>query len=165
MVIWLIGISGAGKTTLGKRLKQHFDNQEIKSYMIDGDLVRDFFDNDLGYSKEDRILNIKRIILSAYMLEQNGIIPIICNISPFEEVRKMARVKFHDYHEIYLSKDINIAKKDDIKGIYKNHIAKTAVVGLDIEFEIPKNYDLKINTDKEELETSFNKILKYLDRK
>jgi len=59
MVIWLIGISGAGKTTLGNKLKQYYDNKNIKSFIIDGDLVRDFYNNDLGYTKEDRIANIK----------------------------------------------------------------------------------------------------------
>ena len=76
MVIWLIGISGAGKTTLGNKLHDYFKNNNTKSFIIDGDLVRNFYNNDLGYSKADRIANIKRIMLSAYTLEQE-IIPII----------------------------------------------------------------------------------------
>ena len=74
MVIWLIGISGSGKTTLGNRLKQYLGSLNKKSYLIDGDVIREFFDRDLGYSREDRRQNIKRIALAAYVLSKNGII-------------------------------------------------------------------------------------------
>ena len=63
MVIWLLGISGAGKSTLGKRLKKHYDTKGIHSFILDGDVVRTFFDNDLSYSVADRRQNIKRILL------------------------------------------------------------------------------------------------------
>ena len=79
MVIWLIGISGSGKTTLGNRLKEYYNNKKTKSFILDGDLVREFYENDLGYSKVDRIGNIKRIMLSAYVLEKNDIIPMIAH--------------------------------------------------------------------------------------
>lgn len=110
MVIWLLGISGSGKSTLGKELKNYFDNNNINSYIIDGDIIRNFYENDLGYTKEDREANIKRILLSAYILEQNNIIPIVCNISPFEQLRDFARRKFDNYFEIYLKRDINNIK-------------------------------------------------------
>ena len=115
MVIWLLGISGAGKTTLGKELHTIFNQNNIKSFIIDGDIVRDFYNNDLGYSKSDRISNIKRIMLSAYVLEQNGIIPIVCNISPFEFLRDFARDKFDKYVEVYLKREIqDIVDKYDL---------------------------------------------------
>jgi adenylylsulfate kinase-like enzyme len=113
MVLWLLGISGSGKSTLGEKLKIEFDNKDIKCCIIDGDLVRDFYDNDLGYTKEDRVANIKRIFLSAYLLEKNGVIPIVCNISPFQELRVFARKKFDNYVEVYIKrelKDINNIK-------------------------------------------------------
>ena len=91
MVVWLIGISGAGKSTLGVKLKRYYESNNVKTFLLDGDIVRDFYDNDLGYSREDRIANIKRIMLSAYVLEQNGIVPIVCNISPFEHLRCFCR--------------------------------------------------------------------------
>ena len=64
MVIWLIGISGAGKTTLGNKIHKYLSDKKLKSFIIDGDIVREFYNNDLGYSKEERISNIKRIMLS-----------------------------------------------------------------------------------------------------
>lgn len=163
MVVWLIGISGAGKTTLGLKLHQYYKNKGIKSYIIDGDLVRDFYDNDLGYTKEDRIANIKRIMFSGYVLENNDIIPIICNISPFEELRDFARAKFLSYHEIFLSKNIEIAKSNDIKKIYQNNINKTSLIGIDMNFETPLKSNLVIDVDSENEIQSFERIINYLE--
>ncbi|AXH10888.1 adenylylsulfate kinase [Malaciobacter halophilus] len=159
MVIWLLGISGSGKSTLGKELKNYFDNNNINSYIIDGDIIRNFYENDLGYTKEDREANIKRILLSAYILEQNNIIPIVCNISPFEQLRDFARRKFDNYFEIYLKRDINNIKNK--KTVYKDK----NVVGVDIKFEEPKNSNLIIDTNKLTKEESLNHILKYLKLK
>ena len=163
MVIWLIGISGAGKTTLGNRIHQYYKSKNIKSYLIDGDLVRDFYDNDLGYSKKDRQANIKRIMLSAYLLEKNNIIPIVCNISPFEELRVFARNKFISYQEIFLKKDLKKAQKDDVKEVYKSNLKRTDLVGIDMIFETPESSNLIIEIDKENIETSLKKILTYLE--
>lgn len=165
MVVWLIGISGAGKTTLGNKIKKHYDTKNIKSFVLDGDLVRDFYDNDLGYSIEDRKANIKRILLSAYVLEQNEIVPIVCNISPFENLRDFAREKFNDYNEIYLKKDIQIAQSKDVKDVYKNNIEKTDIVGIDMVFEEPNKSNLVLEVDNEDEETSLLKLIKYLESK
>ena len=73
MIIWLIGISGAGKTTIGRKLEAHFNELGVKNYLLDGDEVRDLFDRDLGYSDAEREANIKRIILGAYLLDRNDI--------------------------------------------------------------------------------------------
>lgn len=162
MVVWLIGISGAGKTTLGNKLKEYYDSNNINSFILDGDLVRDFYDNDLGFSKEDRVANIKRIMLTAYVLEQNGIISIVCNISPFEYLRDFARKKFSDYNEIFLHKNLIAAQNSDIKGVYKDNLERTALVGIDTVFEKPRLSNLVIEVDKEDIETSFQKIVDYL---
>ena len=119
MVIWLMGISSAGKTTLGERLTSYLSDRNHRVYMIDGDLTRDFFDNDLGYSREERVANIKRIMLAAHTLSQNRIISIVCNISPFEELREFARRKIHDYIEVYLKTSLSVARARDKKGVYR----------------------------------------------
>lgn len=156
MVIWLLGISGAGKTTLGNTLKKYLDDQKIKSCIIDGDMVRDFYDNDLGFEKKDRIANIKRIMLSAYLLEQNGIIPIVCNISPFQELRDFANIKFSRYIEIYLKRDLqNIHNKDAV-------YSTTHVVGIDVAFDEPKNPNLVIDTSKTDEKKSLEIIINHI---
>ena len=165
MIVWLIGISGAGKTTLGGRLEEYLKSRNKKCYLIDGDVIRKFFDNDLGYTYEERVQNIKRIILAGYILEQNGIIAIICNISPFEKLREFARRKFDSYNEIYLRKSIEDSRKSDVKGLYRNNLGKTNLVGIDIPFEEPQNSDLVIDVDKLEISESIDKIISFLKEK
>ena len=158
MIIWLFGISGSGKTTLAKEVKEYFDKKNIKSYIIDGDVVRDFFERDLGYSKKERIENIKRVLIATKVLEDNGIIPIVANISPFEDLRSFARKKFKKYIEIYLKRNINTIKNKDF--VYNNK----NVVGIDLEFEKPKNPDLVIDTGKENIKESLEKIINLIEK-
>ena len=163
MVIWLLGISGAGKTTLGVKLEEYLKKRNIKCYRIDGDIVRDFYENDLGFSKEDRIANIKRIMLAAYVLEENNIIPIVCNISPFQFLRDFARKKFKNYVEIFLHKEISKAKQENNKReLYGKKNKNSPIIGIDIPFEEPVNYDLKLDTGKESIDESFNKLINFL---
>lgn len=165
MVIWLIGISGAGKTTLGHLVKDHLELLERKAFLIDGDVVRDFFNNDLGYSKPNRIANIKRILLAAHLLSENGIITIVCNIHPFEDLREFARKKIRDYNEIYLKRDISDSSKKDVKKMYRSNLGKTDIVGIDLNFEKPENCDLVIDTGSETKDESFQRLLIYLKNK
>lgn len=165
MIIWLIGISGAGKTTLGRMLEKYYNKKGKKTYLLDGDEVRDLFDNDLGYSNEDREANIKRIILGAYLLDRNDITGIICNISPFEKLRRLARSKIKGYNEIYLKKDIGISMKNDVKGVYKDNSGRTELIGIDIGFDEPENSDMIIEVDKMTEEESFKLIIDYINNK
>lgn len=162
MVIWLMGISGSGKSTLANMLKKHLWQNGKKSYIIDGDIVREFFDNDLGYSRQERMENIKRIILAAHVLDQNDIVTIVANISPVEELRQFARQKINNYNQIYLNKSFVISKKNDVKGVYKEHLNKTEIVGVDITFEEPLNNDLVINVDEMQKEKSLDVIIQFL---
>lgn len=162
MVIWLLGISGAGKSTLGIKLKEHFDSLNRRAYLLDGDVVRSFYNNDLGYSVSDRKQNIKRILLAAHVLEQSGTIAIVCNISPFEELRTLAREKLDCYIQIYLNKSIKAAREADIKNVYRDNRNVSHIVGIDMSFEEPMTNELVLDTDHEDSETSFLKILNYL---
>ncbi len=162
MVIWLIGISGAGKTTLGNRLKEYLDRSGKKSFIIDGDVVRDFFENDLGYTIEERVANIKRIMLAAQVLSLNGIVTVVCNISPFESLREFARRKIKDYNEIYLKRDLELSRKNDVKGMYGAHSGKTEIIGIDLKFDEPMHSDLVLNTGHESIDESLLKLISYL---
>lgn len=165
MIIWLIGISGAGKTTIGRKLETYFNENGVKNYLLDGDEVRDLFDRDLGYTDADREANIKRIILGAYLLDQNDITGIICNISPLEHLRALAREKIAGYHEIYLKKDIQISMKNDVKGVYRENIGKTQIVGLDAAFDEPQHPDLVLEVDKQTEEETYQAVLDYITQK
>lgn len=165
MIIWLIGISGAGKTTIGKKLEKHFKEINKKCYLLDGDEVRNLFDSDLGYTDADREANIKRIILGAYLLDRNDIIGIVCNISPFEKLRSLARKKIAGYNEIFLKKDLKISMKNDVKGVYKNNMGKTEIIGIDTMFEPPLNSDLILEVDKLSEEETFKCVLDYIENR
>lgn len=159
MVIWLIGISGSGKSTLGNLLNSKLSKSNLKSYIIDGDEVRNFFNNDLGYSTDERKINIKRIIYAANVLSECGIFTIVCNISPFEDLRIFCKNKLKNYTQIYLKKDLSSSIKNDVKKIYQKHIGKTDLVGMEVQFDEPEFSDLVIEVDKLSVEESFDQII------
>lgn len=157
MVVWLLGISGSGKSTLARELKKVFDEKGLKSFIVDGDYVRDFFDRDLGYSKEERIENIKRVLIAVKVLSDSGIVPIVANISPFQSLREFARKKLRGYVEVYLKRDLDkIRGKDDV---YKS----SHVVGVDVEFDEPKNADLVLDTGRLSVDECVGRIMETID--
>ena len=165
MILWLMGISGAGKTTIGRKLERHFNDHSVKNYLLDGDEVRDLFDRDLGYSDADREANVKRIILGAYLLDRNDVVGIICNISPLERLRVLARKKIAGYNEIYLKKDLHISMENDVKGVYRENAGKTQLVGTDAAFDEPQYPDLILEVDKMTEEETFQAVLDYVAQK
>lgn len=162
MILWMIGISGAGKTTIGKMLQEYMNRLGKKNYLLDGDEVRALFDNDLGYSDAEREANIKRIIMGAYLLDRNDIVGIVCNISPFEKLRVLARKKIKGYNEIWLKKDIQKSIDNDIKKVYAEHMGRTEIIGIDIGFDEPQNSDLVLEVDSMTESETFEAIRKYI---
>lgn len=164
MILWLMGISGAGKTTIGNRMKRYLGQEGINNYLLDGDEVRDLFDRDLGYSNAEREANIKRIILGAYLLDRNDIVGIVCNISPVEHLRALARKKIPGYNEIYLKKDLRISMENDVKGVYQANMGKTQLVGVDVVFEEPQHPDLVLEVDRLTEDETYQAVLQYWKR-
>jgi adenylylsulfate kinase len=162
MVLWLLGISGAGKTTIGRRLHEWLEEQHIQNYLLDGDEVRSLFDNDLGYERTEREANIKRMIMAAYVLDRCDICTIVCCIAPFEHLRALARRKIKGYHEIYLKRDLEDSKQSDVKGVYGNHENKGQLIGIDIAFDEPTNPDLILDTGVLSVEETYRKVQEYI---
>jgi len=165
MVVWLVGISGAGKSTLGNQLNKFLITRGKSTFLIDGDAVRQFYNNELGYTEQDRRENTRRIMFAVNALSQKKIFTIVCNILPFEDMRSFARKKIDNYNEIYLKKDLKTSLKDDIKNMYKKNLGNTPIVGMDLEFEEPMNSDLTIEIKKSSADESLNEIIQYLIKK
>tara|TARA_B100000242_G_C43048188_1_gene489377 strand:- start:180 stop:677 length:498 start_codon:yes stop_codon:yes gene_type:complete len=164
MIIWLIGLSGSGKTSIAFEIYKKIKNK--KNFMIvDGDEVRQIFDKKTKHDKKGRFLNAKRI-QSICKLCDNYNINVICNIvCIFPNILKKNRKLFKKYFEVYVESDINYLINRNNKNVYKK---KKNVVGMDIKFPIPKNPDMVINTFKEKnkeknADKIFLKIKKYLN--
>jgi adenylylsulfate kinase len=164
-IIWFTGISGAGKTTLSLLLKKELEKKCGHVEFIDGDVVRDFFENDLGYSRKERILNVKRIAFAAMLVAKNGTNVIVANIAPYYEVRDFIRKHIPDYIQIYLKVSTDEVIKRDVKGHYKkyNEGKINNLIGVDDNYDIPRNPDLTVDTELESESDSLKKILKFLE--
>jgi adenylylsulfate kinase-like enzyme len=146
-------------------LCDYFKEQEIPHYFLDSDELRDLFDRDLGYEYADRVANLKRVITAAYVLERCGITVVVCNVSHLEHIRQLARHKLSEYHEVFLRKDISTAIRDDVKGVYKDSLGKTSVIGVDMEFEQPGTPDLVLDTDELTEDETFSRLIAYYEGK
>ena len=166
-VIWLTGISGSGKTTLAKSLKAKLAKKSVAAEVLDGDDVRAFFESDLGYSRRERIMNVKRIAFAAMLLARNGTNVIVANIAPYYEVRDFIRRKISNYIQIYLKTSVSKVMERDPKGHYRQ--AKEGklkdLIGVDDAYDVPRRPDLIVETDKETVAESVLKIMNFLNGK
>lgn len=161
MVIWILGLSGAGKSFLSEKLKQELNNDYGEFIILDGDVIRNVFDNDLGFSIKDRNINASRISKLAHYLSQNKINVIVPVLSLFPDWLAWNRKNIKEYYEIYIDVPVSILKERNNKNIYfKDGRENTSVVGVDIEFKEPKNSDLKIVNSFDE--NSLNNNLKLI---
>jgi adenylylsulfate kinase len=151
-VIWFTGLSGSGKTTLATALERDLFNKGFLTQVLDGDNIRSGINNNLGFSREDRIENIRRIAEISKLLINSGVICICAFVSPTEEIRKIVRdiIGNNDFLEIYLSTPIDVCENRDVKGLYKKARAGeiSDFTGISAPFEIPQNSILSIDTSK-----------------
>ncbi len=152
MVIWLIGMSGAGKTTIGKELWLKIKERDKKTVFLDGDLLRDVWGDKLNHSIEDRYKNAHRISNLCKLLDSQGINVIACVLSIFPEWQEWNRNNFSNYFEVLVKTPLEILKKIDDKGIYAKALRGEIknVVGVDIPFPTPKNPDVVIDNSSRE---------------
>jgi adenylylsulfate kinase len=161
MVIWLIGMSGVGKTTIGRELHTRLQERIGPVVFIDGDLIRDVFGNDLGHSIEDRKINASRISHLCRLLDRQGFHVLCMVLSIFPDWQAWNRAQFSSYYQIYIRVPMDILFKRDTKGLYQKAtkgIIKN-VVGIDIAFPEPYQTDLIIDNDFQE-----ESIKKYTDK-
>jgi adenylylsulfate kinase len=168
ILLWLTGLSGSGKSTVATMLEQKLNDAGKLTYLLDGDNVRHGLNSDLGFSKEDRIENIRRIAELSKLFVDAGIITIATFISPFIKERvKVKDLLESDFVEIYVDCPLEICEKRDPKGIYKK--ARNGQIkdftGIDSPYEKPINPDIVIHTEENSLEECVDKIMDYLEKR
>ena len=166
MIIWITGISGSGKTTLALQLIKKLKIKNKNIVNVDGDIIRDLFGNDLKYDIQSRITQIKRIQKLCIFLNRQNIITVVSALYSSEELLNWNRKNFKKYFEIYLKASIDLAIKRDVKGLYKKFKEKKEknIVGLDIPWNEPIKYDLKVDMDKSPtIEETVNKVFEKID--
>ncbi len=149
MVVWLIGLSGAGKTTVAAALRDRLQDAGRPVVMLDGDVVRELFGNDLGHSLPDRRKNAERISRLCQFLSAQGIMVVCAILSLFEDNRTWNRRNIPEYFEVYLQVSIATLKARDTKGLYARAATGELrdVAGIDLHFPEPRDPDLVLAND------------------
>jgi adenylylsulfate kinase len=164
-VVWLEGLSGAGKTTISQALAPRLRSMGWKVEILDGDEMRQMFSPELGFTRKDREVHARRVSFVARMLARNGVAVLVAMITPYETSRQAARsVVGGRFIEIWLSCPIEVCRQRDPKGIYRRTMegAVTKVTGVDDPFEEPLNPELTVDTSALTVDQSVDRIVKYL---
>jgi adenylylsulfate kinase len=162
--IWLTGLSGAGKTTIAQALAETLRSRGLPVEVLDGDVVRQYLSKGLGFSKEDRDENIRRIGFVAQLLTRNGVYTIVSAISPYRAVRREVRSMIGRFVEVYVNAPLEVCESRDVKGLYAK--ARAGVIrgftGIDDPYEAPEQAEVECRTDRDELPACIEQILAQL---
>ncbi len=152
MVIWITGISGAGKTTLSNAIARKFKPLVPELVQIDGDEIRELFGANLSYEESGRFEQIQRIQRLAHMLDRQGILVLVSALYGHPDLFEWNRKNFSEYFEIYLEAPLELVQQRDTKSLYhKASIGEMPnVVGIDLPWHAPENPQLRINACLEE---------------
>jgi adenylyl-sulfate kinase len=166
--LWFTGLSGAGKTTISQLLEKELRARGSRLEILDGDIVRENLSKGLGFSKEDRDINIRRIAFVADLLSRNGVPVITAAISPYAEIRDEAHAQMGDrFIEVYVKASVEACAERDVKGLYekafKGEIKE--FTGVSDPYEEPEHAEIIVNTESETPEESAQKVISYVEEK
>ncbi len=166
--LWFTGLSGAGKTTISKFVETELRDRGSRVEVLDGDIVRENLSKGLGFSKEDRDTNIRRIAFVADLLSRNGVPVITAAISPYRELRDEARETMGDrFIEVFVKASVEVCAERDVKGLYekafKGEIKE--FTGVSDPYEPPLNPELTLDTEHESAEESAARIVSLLEER
>ncbi len=166
VTIWFTGLPCSGKTTIADKVAESLKTQGHKVERLDGDTVRKGLTSDLGFSKEDRDENIKRVTFVAKLLTRNDVKVLATFVSPYRERRQKTREEIAQFMEVYVRCPLDECMKRDVKGMYKKALAGEIkdFTGVDDPYEEPENPELTLDTDKETLDESVQKVLDAMQR-
>lgn len=166
VMIWFTGLSGSGKSTIAIALERELQKRGLLCRILDGDNIRSGINNNLGFSEEDRVENIRRIAEIGKLFVNTGIITIAAFISPNNDIREMAAniIGKENFLEIFVSTPIEECERRDVKGLYAK--ARRGEIknftGISAPFEAPANPALSIDTSKLSVEESLNRLLELI---
>ncbi|WP_337884087.1 adenylyl-sulfate kinase [Fischerella thermalis] len=167
VTVWFTGLSGAGKTTISSAVEKVLRSQGYKVEVLDGDVVRQNLTKGLGFSKEDRDENVRRVGFVASLLSRNGVIVLVSAISPYRNIREEMRQRIDNFVEVYVNAPLDVCERRDVKGLYQK--ARSGQIknftGIDDPYEPPLNADIECRTDLESLEESVSKVLAKLEER
>ena len=163
--LWFTGLSGSGKSTLAQYLTPKLRELGVKVEVLDGDEVREGLSKGLGFSKEDRDTNIRRIGFVANLLARNGVCAITAAISPYASIRDEVRSRTQaSFIEVYVECPLEVVEERDTKGLYKK--ARAGIIqnftGISDPYEAPETPEVRVNTSEESIEESADKVLAFL---
>jgi adenylyl-sulfate kinase len=149
--VWFTGLSGAGKSTLARLLAQRLREMERRVELLDGDEVRQNLSSGLGFTKEDRDANIRRIAYVARLLSRNGVVAITAAISPYRAIRDEARASIRNFVEVYVDCPLEVCEQRDVKGLYARARAGEIqhFTGISDPYEPPLDPEVWLHTDRE----------------
>ena len=159
--IWLTGLSGAGKSTIATALTETLRAQGRGVEVLDGDVVRENLSKGLGFSKEDRDTNIRRIGFVAELLSRHGVVVIVAAISPYREIRDEVRARIDHFIEVHVDCPMDELVRRDVKGLYKRALAGELAnfTGVSDPYEAPENPEVVVDTSAETAAESAEKVL------
>jgi adenylylsulfate kinase len=160
-VIWLTGLSGSGKTTIGMRVVEELRRRNLKAEFLDGDSVRAIFPK-TGFSREERNQHVKRVGFLASRLEGNGVTVVASFVSPYREAREFVRGLCRNFVEIHVATPLEECERRDVKGLYQaaRRGELRNFTGIDDPYEEPANPELRIDTREIPVERAVEQILK-----
>jgi len=164
--LWFTGMSGAGKSTISALLEKRLRDAGAKVEVLDGDVVRKHLSKGLGFSKEDRDTNIRRIGWVCEVLSRNGVIAIAAAISPYRAVRDEVRARIPNFVEVYVECPVEVLAQRDVKGLYKKAFAGEIdqFTGVSDPYEPPLNPEVVVNSSRETPGDSAQQIWDTLER-
>jgi adenylylsulfate kinase len=165
-VIWMTGLSGSGKTTIAKGVERYLHSQGILNQLLDGDNIRVGISNNLTFSSEDRVENIRRISEVSKLFMNCGVVTLNCFVSPTIEIRNIAKeiIGKENFIEVYINASVETCEGRDVKGLYEK--ARKGEIkdftGISAPFEAPENPEIEINTSELSIDESVQKVLDYI---
>ncbi len=163
--LWFTGLSGAGKTTVAEIVEKELRERGRRVEVLDGDIVRTNLSKGLGFSREDRNVNVLRIGFVANLLTRNGVAVIVSAISPFKEARDQVRRRIIDFVEVFVDAPLEVCAERDVKGLYKKAFAGEIAqfTGVSDPYEPPAAPDLVLKTAEEEPHESASRVIEKLE--